>query len=88
MKTEIPVLALSSRQLRAAANLREKIDRYQTKLVFTLNLNGAMPPPRATAEPALGRPKKRRMSAAGRARLSDLAKARWRKQRRLGKRTL
>ena len=91
MKTETPILALSSKQLRAAANLREKIDRYQTKLVFTLNLNGVRPPKASPTDPAPGRPgrpKKRQMSAAGRTRLSELAKLRWRRQRRLGKSTL
>jgi hypothetical protein len=65
---------LSSKELHRAANLKERIDELQSQLNALL---GA-----ATTEVTPPTHKRRRMSAAGRARISAAAKARWAKLRR------
>jgi len=64
---------LTPKQLRQAASLKEKIAALQRKLA---KLAGSEAP--ASAKP--GR-KRRRMSAAGRARIAAAARARWAKVR-------
>src|SRR5882724_2393328 len=61
---------LSSRDLHRAANLKERIDDLQEQLNALLGAAAAT----ESAPPAR---KKRRMSAAGRARIRAAAKARW-----------
>ena len=66
----IHISSLTSGQLRRAAGLKEKIDALYEKLASIL---GATAPVSATV------PKKRRMSAIGRARIAAGQKARWAK---------
>ena len=67
---------LSATQLRRAADLKEKIDRLQTELNHLLGyvVGNGRPEKRPT-------PKKRKMSAKARARISAAQKARWAKQK-------
>jgi hypothetical protein len=65
---------LTPGQLRQAADLKERIDALQDQL--NVLLGGAEPTPAAA-----GVPKKRKMSAAGRARIAAAARARWAKLR-------
>jgi hypothetical protein len=68
--------SLTAVQLRKAASIREKIDRLQTELDLILGGSSA---PKATAAPTVRR--RRKMSAAARARIGAAAKARWAKMR-------
>jgi hypothetical protein len=64
------IIGLSAQQLRQAADLQEQIHDLQAKL--NTILGGEV------SAPALGKaPKKRRMSAAGRAAIRAAQKARW-----------
>jgi hypothetical protein len=70
------ILTLSAQQLRKAADLQEQIQALQRELASLLG--GA----EEEAQPgAPGTPTKRKMSAAGRARIAAAAKARWAKLR-------
>ncbi len=62
---------LTSTQLKRALTLRERIDRLESELASIIGATAAAPAGKA--------PKKRRMSAAGRAAISRAAKARWAK---------
>ena len=62
---------LTSKQLRQAADIKDKIDTLQNKLQRLLS-NGS--PNGSVTKQA---PKKRKMSAAARAKISKAAKARW-----------
>jgi hypothetical protein len=66
-------------QLRKAADIQEKIQSLQEELGQLLG--GEVPTPAETTKA----PKKRRMSAAGRARIAAAAKARWAKVKAAGK---
>jgi len=66
----IQLSSLTSAQLRRAAGLKEKIDALNKKLASILG--GSAPAPAKA-------PKKRRMSAAGRAKIAAAQKARWAK---------
>ena len=70
------MLNLTSKQLRHAADLKEKIDGLETELATIFGGNGSrMPSPFKSAKTA----KKKGMSAAGRARIAAAQKARWAK---------
>jgi hypothetical protein len=71
MKT--PLSDISANQLRRAIAIKERIEALQMQLD---NLFGALAP---AAAPVV--PKKRRMSAAGRARIAAVQRARWAKQK-------
>jgi hypothetical protein len=71
------MLELTSKQLRKAANLKDKIDTLQTELNRLLSGGGTVGNGKK-AEKAAPK-KKRNMSAAGRAAISAAAKARWAK---------
>jgi hypothetical protein len=66
------IASLSAQQLRRAADIKDKIQSLEKELEQIL---GSSIKPAATAAPK----KKRKMSAAGRARISAAAKARWAK---------
>lgn len=73
------MINLSSKQLRQAANLKDKIESLQKELsrivgTPTQTQGGAAP--------------KRKMSAAGRAKIAAAARARWKKAKAAGKKTL
>jgi len=77
------IIELTPQQLRRAANLKEKLASLQKELGRILGI------PAQTPNGAAPRTKKRRkMSAAGRARMAASAKARWAKARAAGKKTL
>lgn len=67
------MIQLTSKQLRHAANIKDKIENLQSELTHLLGgstvANGS--PAKATV------PRKRKMSAAARAKISAAAKARW-----------
>lgn len=66
---QLTMTSLTATQLRKAATIREKIDALQAQLESIL---GEPVAPRAAAPK-----RKRKMSAAGRARISAASKARW-----------
>jgi hypothetical protein len=66
------IASLSAQQLRRAADIKDKIQSLEKELEQIL---GSSTKPVATAAPK----KRRKMSAAGRARISAAAKARWAK---------
>ena len=67
---------LTAKQLRSAANLKEKIAAMEKKLSRLL---GGTAPAKASVTPKAPRKKKRKMSAAGRAAIRAAQKARWAK---------
>jgi hypothetical protein len=70
------MLNLTSKQLRRAADLKEKIDGLETELATIFGGDGSgMPSPFKAPKTA----KKKGMSAAGRARIVAAQKARWAK---------
>ncbi len=74
------ISALSPKQLRAAADLKERIDALETE--FNELLGGEVPVPAQAAieapeMPRRGRRKRRKLSPEGRAAISAAAKARW-----------
>jgi len=66
------IASLSAKQLRRAADIKDKIQSLEKELEQIL---GSSIKPAAPATPK----KRRKMSAAGRARISAAAKARWAK---------
>jgi hypothetical protein len=66
------IASLSAKQLRRAADIKDKIQSLEKELEQIL---GSSIEPAAPAAPK----KRRKMSAAGRARISAAAKARWAK---------
>ena len=64
---------LSPKQLRKAADLKERIEALQKKLTDMLGVSAAAP----AASPEQPKKRKRNMSAAGRARIGAAARARW-----------
>jgi len=89
--------SLSAAQLNRAANLKEKIEALESELASLLGSDSP-----AAAKRGPGRPKKpsiastvgvskrkrRRMSAAGRAKIAAAARARWAKAKKSGKNSL
>jgi hypothetical protein len=74
------ITTLSPKQLRAAADLKERIDPLQEQLNAILGGGeiAALVAPEAPAKPKNGRRKRRKkVSAEGRANISAAAKARW-----------
>ncbi len=70
------ILNLTAKQLRQAADLQDRIQSLQAQLGQLLGGGAA---PRVAVSSAA--PKKRKISAAGRAAISAAAKARWARQR-------
>jgi len=70
------VINLSSKQLRHAADLKEKIAALEQEIATILGRNGSGMP---SAFKAAKTPKKKGMSAAGRSRIAVAQKARWAK---------
>jgi hypothetical protein len=70
------MLNLTSKQLRQAADLKEKITALETEFATILGGNGSGIPSPLKAEKTA---KKKGMSAAGRARIAAAQKARWAK---------
>ena len=68
------MIELTSKQLRHAANIKDKIDSLQKELQRLLRSNGSAIQTKAA-------PKKRKMSVAARKKISVAAKARWAKVR-------
>lgn len=68
-------LSLTSAQLKRAASIKEKISKLENELTAILGKPGAS----AKASGAKPLKKKRKMSAAGRARIAAAQKARWAK---------
>ncbi len=69
------MIALTSKQLRRAANLQDKIEGLQTELSKLLGGSGS-----AASSPASSpAPKKRTMSASARKKIAAAQKARWAK---------
>jgi hypothetical protein len=68
------IASLSARQLRRAADIKDQVQTLETELGQIL---GSSTKPAALAAPK----RRRKMSAAGRARMSAAAKARWAKIR-------
>jgi hypothetical protein len=69
MKT---IAALSAQQLRKAADIKDKIQSLENKLNRILGASNLVPA-------GVGPKKKRKMSAAGRAKIAAAQKARWAK---------
>jgi hypothetical protein len=79
-----PLLNLTANQLRRALRVRERIDKLQAQLGLILAAQE-----RETSDPPPKRGKiKRKMSTAARARLSAAAKARWKKVKARGGKSL
>jgi hypothetical protein len=76
--------SITPKALRRAADIQERISRLQTEL--TQILGGEVPALAVAKVPAA--PKKRKMSAAGRAAIAAAAKARWAKFREAKAKTL
>jgi hypothetical protein len=68
---------LTPQQLRKAADIQERIQSLQSELNSILGGGEASTPAQATEPPT--KPKKRKMSAAGRAAIAAAARARWAK---------
>lgn len=75
------LLSLTTKQLRHAADLKEKI------AALTKELSSILGAP-ASAKAPVKKRKKRKMSAAARAKISAAAKARWAKVKATGKKSL
>jgi ElaB/YqjD/DUF883 family membrane-anchored ribosome-binding protein len=75
------ISALSSATLSKAAALQAQIERLQSELANLLGSSGAAPP-------AAAKRGRRKMSAAVRKRMSQVARARWKKAKAAGKTTL
>ena len=81
----INIHSLSVAEMREALAIKEEIEALQSKLDAIL---GAEAPPVEAPARGPGRPRKRHMSPAARARLSAAAKARWANAKAEGKSTL
>jgi hypothetical protein len=68
------MIELTSKQLRQAANIKDKIDELQNELSRLFASNGSRGNNGTTKAP-----RKRKMSSAARAKISAAAKARWAK---------
>lgn len=91
------LLSLTATQLRLAAGLKEKIIELENELASLLGSNSPVAPKRGPGRPkkaltteAVEAPKmkRRKMSAAGRARIAAAARARWAKAKAAGKNSL
>jgi hypothetical protein len=91
---------LTAQQLRRAADLQEKIEKLNGELQSILGGGNGVPSPARRGRPATakltftketivkGEMPKRKMSAAGRAKIAAAAKARWAKVKAAGKNSL
>ena len=79
-----PLLTLTAQQLKRAVRVREKIESLENKLARIL---GAETPPDADSGPKKAK-RRRKMSVAARAKLSAAAKARWKKVKARGGKSL
>ncbi len=70
---------LSSRQLRQAADIKEKISELEQQLADILGGRAAGEPAKAKESPALAKQPKKKISAAGIARIKAAQKLRWAK---------
>jgi hypothetical protein len=91
------LLSLTPAQLNHAADLKEKIEKLENELTSLLGSNSPVAPKRGPGRPKkiltvgtiqLPKLKRRKMSAAGRARIAAAAKARWAKAKAAGKTSL
>lgn len=80
------LIDLSARQLRQAAQLRERIDSLQSELNRILGNSQASV--RSAPSSGTGRRGKRHMSAATKAKLAAIARARWKQAKSQGKKAL
>jgi hypothetical protein len=78
---------LSSKQLRRAANLRERIDKLEKQLAAILT-PASEAPVKVAAEPVKPPKRKRKMSKAARAKQAERMKKRWAKVKAAGKKSL
>jgi hypothetical protein len=78
---------LSSKQLRRAANLRDRIDKLEKQLAVILT-SASEAPAKVAAKPVKPPRPKRKMSKAARAKMSAAAKKRWAKVKAAGKKSL
>ncbi len=76
---------LSPAQLRKAANIQEKIQQLQKKLNQLLGAETSTPAKPTEAPKARRRSGRRKMSAAAKAKMARLMKARWAKAKKAGK---
>ena len=76
------LLSLTSAQLKHAADIKDKISALEKELATILGS------PTKASPPAPAPKKKSKMSAAGRAKISAAAKARWAKVKAAGKKSL
>ena len=76
---------LSALQFRRAAALKEKIDKLQSELAGLL---GGQASRRSTVSGSTVGGKRRKMSAAARAKIAAAARARWKKAKAAGKNSL
>jgi hypothetical protein len=74
------IIHLSVQQLRRAASIKGKIQSLENQLIRLFGSDGATKKPVAK--------KRRKMSAAGRARIAAAARARWKKAKAAGKKRL
>jgi hypothetical protein len=93
----IDILSLTAAQLNHAADLKDEIIKLETELSSVLGSAPVLPAKRKPGRPkkeivagAMGKPKtkRRKMSAAARARIAIAAKARWAKVKAAGKNSL
>ena len=78
------IIGLSPKALRKAANLQEKIQKLQKKL--NQILGGEVPSPvKSTPAPKKRKKGRKKMSAAAKAKMAALMKARWAKAKKAGK---
>jgi hypothetical protein len=73
MENDALILSLSPRNLRRAADLKERIDKLTEELAGILRADSS---PSSSPQPG-----KRKMSAEGRARIAAAARARWARER-------
>lgn len=67
--------------MRQAADIQDKIESLQNELDRILSGNGGLAGHGSVSSPAASTPKKRTMSAAGRAKIAAAARSRWAKVR-------
>lgn len=84
---------ISAKDLRRAAELKDKIESLQSELSKILGGGNGVPSPARRGRPARGTEsgemvKRRTMSAAGRAKIAAAAKLRWKKAKAAGKNSL
>jgi hypothetical protein len=80
--------SLTSRQLRQAAAIKERIEELEKQLRAVLGHGSNSQPADQSQKPSAGTIGRRKMSAAARARLSAIARERWKKAKAAGKKAL